>query len=224
MTHTTIFLAATLILLSTLPAAAQVKKKPVSRAAPAVAPLMLAPAASEQLAAAALIIYGDYPCEFDKSLRISLNPKFEGYVDLLMDKQRFTLKPVLSHTGALRLEDVRGRLLVVQIPVKSMVMDTKIGKRLVDECVHETQSENRRKLAAAPPLPGLGIDPVKAAAEEAAALAASAAAAAAPASAASAAAASAAAASAAAASAPAAAEPPASAASGAGGGGGVTTR
>jgi len=82
---------------------------------------------------------------------------------------------VLSHTGALRLEDVRGRLLLVQIPVKSMVMDVKIGRRLVDDCTHETQFENRRKLAAAPALPGLGIDPEKTAAD-AAALAASAAA------------------------------------------------
>lgn len=167
MPHPAILLAATLTLLTTLPAAPQIKKKPVSRAAPVVAPLVLPPAGSEQVAAAALIIYGHYTCEFDKSLRVSLNPNFEGYVDLLLDKQLFTLKPVLSQTGALRLEDVRGRLLVVQIPVKSMVLDIKLGQRLVDECVHETQSENRRKLAAAPPLPGLGIDPEKAAAEAA---------------------------------------------------------
>ena len=175
MKRTAILLASTLILLVVLPAAAQVKKKPATRAVPVVAPLVLPPADSEQLAAAALILFGDYACEFDKSLRVGLNPKFDGYVDLLFDKQLFTLKPVLSHTGALRLEDVRGRLLLVQIPVKSMVMDVKIGRRLVDDCTHETQLENRRKLAAAPALPGLGIDPEKAAAD-AAALAASAAA------------------------------------------------
>ena len=175
MKRTAILLASTLILLVVLPAAAQVKKKPATRAVPVVAPLVLPPADSEQLAAAALILFGDYACEFDKSLRVSLNPKFDGYVDLLFDKQLFTLKPVLSNTGALRLEDVRGRLLLVQIPVKSMVMDVKIGRRLVDDCTHETQLENRRKLAAAPALPGLGIDPEKAAAD-AAALAASAAA------------------------------------------------
>jgi len=175
MKRTPILLATTLTLLVVLPAAAQVKKMPATRAVPVVAPLVLPPAASEQLAAAAFILFGDYACEFDKSLRVSLNPKFDGYVDLLFDKQLFTLKPVLSHTGALRLEDVRGRLLLVQIPVKSMVMDVKIGRRLVDDCTHETQFENRRKLAAAPALPGLGIDPEKTAAD-AAALAASAAA------------------------------------------------
>jgi len=175
MKRTAILLATTLTLLVVPPAAAQVKKKPAIRAVPVVAPLVLPLAASEQLAASALILFGDYACESDKSLRVSLNPKFDGYVDLLFDKQLFTLKPVLSHTGALRLEDVRGRLLVVQISVKSMVMDVKIGRRLADDCTHETQFENRRKLAAAPALPGLGIDPEKTAAD-AAALAASAAA------------------------------------------------
>lgn len=167
MNRTAIILGTTLALLVALPAAAQAKKKPVPRAVPVVAPLVLPSADSEQLAAAALTIFGDYACEFGKSLRVSPNPKFDGYVDLLFDKQLFTLKPVLSHTGALRLEDVRGRLLLVQIAVKSMVMDVKIGQRLVDDCVHETQSENRRQLAAAPPQPGLGIDTDKAAADAA---------------------------------------------------------
>ena len=146
MNRTAIILATTLALLVALPAAAQAKKKPARRAVPVVAPLVLPPATSEQLAAAALILLGDYACEFGKSLRVSLNPKFDGYVDLLFDKQLFTLKPVLSHTGALLLEDVRGRLLLVQIAVKSMVMDVKIGQRRVDDCVHETHSENRRQL------------------------------------------------------------------------------
>jgi hypothetical protein len=167
MIRTAITLATTLTLLAAMPAAVLAKQKPPPQAMPMPAPLVLPPAGSEQLAAAALIFFGDYACEFGRSLHVSLNPKFDGYVDLLLDKQRFTLKPVLSHTGALRLEDVQGRLLVVQIAVKSMVMDEKIRQRLVDDCVHETQTENRRQLAAAPARPGLGIDPDKAAAEAA---------------------------------------------------------
>ncbi|MDP3226285.1 MAG: hypothetical protein Q8M96_24405, partial [Rubrivivax sp.] len=122
MNRTAITLATSLALLAAPPVAAQARKKPVPRVVPVAAPLVLPPAAGEQLAAAALILFGDYACEHGKSLRVSLNPKFDGYVDLLFDKQLFTLKPVLSHTGALRLEDVRGRLLLVQIAIKSMVM------------------------------------------------------------------------------------------------------
>ena len=168
MNRTAIIFATSLALLVALPVAAQTKKKPVRRTVPAVVPLILPPADSEQLAAAALTIFGDYACEFGKSLHVSRSPKIDGYVDLLFDKQLFTLKPVLSHTGALRLEDVRARLLLVQIDVKSMVMDVKTGRRLVDDCVHEMQSENRRQLAAAPAGPGLGIDSDNAAADAAA--------------------------------------------------------
>jgi hypothetical protein len=168
MKHIAITLATTLALLVALPSSAQPKKKPVPRTGPARAPLVLPPAPSEQLAAAALTLFGDYACEFGKSLRVSLNPKFDGYVDLLFDKQMFTLKPVLSHTGALRLEDVRGRLLLVQIAFKSMVMDVRIGQRLIDDCVHQTQFENRRQPAVAPARPDSGIDPDKAAADAAA--------------------------------------------------------
>lgn len=158
-------------------AAQQAPKKPARRAPPPAAPppLVLAPAAGEQLAAAALTYYGDYACEFKQTLQVSLNPRVGGYVDVRFGKQLHTMKPVLSSTGAVRLEDVRGRVLLVQIAQKSMLLDVQVGRRLVDECVHETQAENRKAMAAAPPVPGLGIapdstpDPVPAAASAAAA-------------------------------------------------------
>ena len=159
MTHALILL---LILLTALSADAQgVPKKPVRRVPPLV-PLVLPPAPGEQLAAAAMTYFGDYACEFDQSLLVSLNPRFDGYVDVRFGKQLHTMKPVLSQTGALRLEDVRGRLLLLQIGVKSMLFDVQAGRRLVDECVHERQAENRRAIAAAPPQPGLGIEPGRA--------------------------------------------------------------
>ena len=49
------------------------------------------------------------------------------------------MKPVLSSTGALRLEDVKGQTLLLQIANKSMLMDQKAGRRVVDGCVHEKQ-------------------------------------------------------------------------------------
>ncbi len=68
-----------------------------------------------------------------------MNPKFPGYVDVNYQKKVFTMKPVSSSTGALRLEDVKGNTLLLQIANKSMLMDVKAGKRLVDGCVHEKQ-------------------------------------------------------------------------------------
>lgn len=168
MTRTLITLLA---LLTAFAAQAQTARgKPLRRAAPPKVPQIVLPAApGEQLAAAALTYFGDYACEFNQKLQVALTPGSDGYVDVQFGKQRYTMKPVLSQTGALRLEDVRGRMLLLQIAMKSMLMDVQSGHRLVDDCMHEKQSENRRTMAAAPPQPGLGIDPVKTAADAAAA-------------------------------------------------------
>jgi hypothetical protein len=48
---------------------------------------------------------------------------------------------VLSSTGAVRLEDVRGEALMVQIAAKSMLLNVKTGQRIVDACVSPKQRE-----------------------------------------------------------------------------------
>ena len=103
-----------------------------------------------------------------------------GYVDVRFGKLKYTMKPVLSTTGALRFEDVDGRALMIQIPSKSMLMDVRQGRRLVDECMHDSSAWRARRPRPTQAKPGIGIDPSKAALEaEAAAAAASVAAAAA---------------------------------------------
>jgi hypothetical protein len=56
---------------------------------------------------------------------------------------------VLSSTGALRLEAVKGNTLLLQIANKSMLMDQKAGRRVVDGCVHEKQRASADAVAAA---------------------------------------------------------------------------
>lgn len=101
--------------------------------------LPLPPAEGEQNAAASMTHFGAYDCEFSQSVTVAMNPKYDGYIDVNFGKQKFTMKPVLSSTGALRLEDVKGQTMMLQIAYKSMLMDVKAGRRLVDECVHEKQ-------------------------------------------------------------------------------------
>jgi len=136
--------------------------------APVEAPLP--PAPGEQIAAAAMAHFGSYDCEFNQTVSVDINHKHDGYVDVKHGKSTWVMKPVLSQTGALRLEDVKGRMLMLQIANKSMLMDTQIGRRLVDNCVHEKQ----RHVAQPAASESLGIDPVKAAAAAAAASAAAA--------------------------------------------------
>ncbi len=145
------------------PAQAQAPAKPApakaAAARPAARPVAptLPAAGSEQIATAELAHYGDYECEFGEVITVEKTPRHEGYIDVRHKKTAATMKPVLSSTGAVRLEDVTGRLLMLQIANKSMLMDTKIGQRLVDGCVHEKQ----REAASRPPAQSLGIEQKK---------------------------------------------------------------
>lgn len=113
--------------------------KAPAKAVPAPPP-PLAEADADQLAATEMAHLGTYDCEFKQSVSITRNTT-PGYLDVMWQKFTFTMKPVLSSTGALRMEDVTGRTLMIQIGNKSMLMDTKVGQRLVDECVHPKQRE-----------------------------------------------------------------------------------
>lgn len=115
----------------------QAQPKPAAKPAPRVLP----EASPEQLAAAQMAHYGDYMCEFDQKLNVGIHKDRGGYVDVQFKGRTYVMKPVLSSTGALRLEDVGGRTLMIQIANKSMLMDTKIGQRMVDECIHPNMTK-----------------------------------------------------------------------------------
>jgi hypothetical protein len=64
-----------------------------------------------------------------------------------MRRQTWLMKPVASDTGAVRLEDVKGQALLVQIPVKSMLMNVRTGQRILDGCQHAVQRAAGREPA-----------------------------------------------------------------------------
>lgn len=148
------------------PAAAKAKaatpakgRKPAAKTPPPPPPLP--EANEEQLSAAKQAYLGKYECEFKQTIEIEPNVKHAGYIDVAYKKELITMKPVLSTTGALRLEDVTGRTLMVQIANKSMLLDVKAGQRLVDDCIHPEQRAaiEAARAASAPAGPGLGITP-----------------------------------------------------------------
>jgi membrane-bound inhibitor of C-type lysozyme len=153
----TLAIAAALCLGATAAAAQTAPAKPAAKPAAKAAAKKAAPAAAaalpaadaEQLAAAERAHLGEYQCEFSQSIDVSMNPKSNGYVDVKHNKQVWTMKPVVSSTGAVRLEDVKGQTLLLQIANKSMLMDTKAGRRVVDGCIHEKQRESAAAVAAA---------------------------------------------------------------------------
>ena len=121
-------------------------KKPPAKPAPRKPePPPLPAAGEEQREAFKLVHLGRYECEFKQVLDVAPSPRAESYVDVTLGKQTWTMKPVLSSTGARRLEDVDGAMLVVQIAYKSMLMDVKAGRRVADECVHAEQLAARQR-------------------------------------------------------------------------------
>lgn len=116
-------------------------KAPAARASsrkPALAPPAATP---EQLDAAERVFYGLHRCEFAQSVDVAIDPELPGYVRVKFGKLTYVTKPVLSSTGAIRLEDVEGETLMVQIITKSMLLNVKAGHRLVDECVSARHHE-----------------------------------------------------------------------------------
>jgi hypothetical protein len=106
--------------------------KPVAEQAPTAAD-------PEQLRAAERVLFGDYDCEFDQKLKVNLDARYPGYVQVLGVGVDFLMKPVASSTGAIRLEDVKSIGLLLQVAGKSMLMNTKTGQRMMDNCVHPEQ-------------------------------------------------------------------------------------
>ncbi len=122
------------------PAAKRAAVKSASQPNPEPA-ATLSTADPEQLLAAAQTYLGAYDCEFKQTLSITRHPT-DGYVVVTFSSKAYTMKPVRSPTGAVRLEEVgNGPMLMVQIPAKSMLMDTVRGRRIVDACVNEVQAK-----------------------------------------------------------------------------------
>ncbi len=121
------------------PAAKPAAKTAVAaKAAPATE---IAPATPEQVAAAERVFYGDYQCEFKQMVYIKASEQHPAYVELKHGTSTYLMKPVVSPTGAVRLEDVKNNTLMVQISSKSMLMNVTSGTRMLDGCVCPKQRE-----------------------------------------------------------------------------------
>ena len=125
----------------TAPAKPAAKAAAPAKAAPAKPEMIIPDAYPEQVKAAELVYYGKYDCEFNQTVDIAQSPKHPAYVTVKHGKGEWLMKPVLSSTGAVRLEAVKGETLMVQIASKSMLLNTMTARRIVDDCVSPKQRE-----------------------------------------------------------------------------------
>lgn len=94
---------------------------------------------AEQLGTADRVLLGQSRCEFNQSVNVAAVPGQKGWFNVEYKGKSYLMAPEHTTTGAVRLEDKKAGMMWLQIANKSMLMNSKIGQRMVDNCVHPSQ-------------------------------------------------------------------------------------
>lgn len=78
-------------------------------------------------------------CEFQQTVLVEPSPAQPGAFRVRFRSQTYNMVPEETSTGAVRLADARAGVVWIQIPVKSMLMNTRLGQRMVDACMQPGQ-------------------------------------------------------------------------------------
>lgn len=123
----------------------------VAASASAVVPSAELPALStEQLAIAEKVHVGRIPCELSAHVTLIANPDATGRFVLEIGKHRYAMEPVVTSTGAVRLEDLSAGAVWLQLANKSMLMNQKLGQRIADDCMNPQQLQVAQALLHTP--------------------------------------------------------------------------
>lgn len=107
-----------------------------------------------ELAIAQRVESGLIQCELGAFVTVAADVAMPGFFDVHGKTFRFRMVPVVTSTGAIRLEDARAGAVWLQLSNKSMLMSQKTGSRLADACVTPAQALVAAAMEKAPP-PGL---------------------------------------------------------------------
>ena len=133
---------------------APAKKTPVAKAQPTSSRAQLKSAANQvatgmiaaeaaltpaELAIAERVHTGRIPCELGASVTVSADTASPGRFHVEGKGFKYYMTPVATTTGTVRLEDIKGGAVWLQIANKSMLMNQKLGQRMADECMSSQQ-------------------------------------------------------------------------------------
>jgi len=93
----------------------------------------------EELAIAERVHVGRIACELGAFVNVSADKANPGHFQVEGKGFKYHMTPVVSSTGAVRLEDTQRGAVWLQIANKSMLMNQKLGQRLADECMSPAQ-------------------------------------------------------------------------------------
>ena len=87
-----------------------------------------------QLSIADRVMTGVADCEFKEKVDVEKIPGHTGNFKVTYNHKSYTMVPEETTTGAIRLVDLSGAVVWIQIPMKSMLMNQKEHHRMVDNC------------------------------------------------------------------------------------------
>ena len=135
-----------------------VANQAVRHAAPVRAEQPAAPLGQEELGIAQRVHQGHLSCELGASVRIEPDQAQPGYFNVLGKGFHYRMHPVVTSTGAIRLEDRQAGAVWLQLANKSMLMDQKKGQRLADDCAHPDQMAFAAQMKNNPPPPLIEVN------------------------------------------------------------------
>jgi hypothetical protein len=106
----------------------------------------------DRTAVAAQVHTGHMVCELGNSVNVTPDPQHPGHFHVQMHKHSYHMSPVVSATGAVRLEDSQAGAMWLQLSNKSMLMNSKLGQRMADECQSPDQMAVAEAMKLAPPV------------------------------------------------------------------------
>lgn len=95
----------------------------------------------------------DYNCALGDKVTIFSNAEDDKHIALRWNKRLMRLTRVETTTGAHRFENRRQGMVWIGIPAKGILLDSRKGQQLANEC----KSAEQLKPSDAPAAPGLGI-------------------------------------------------------------------
>lgn len=113
--------------------AAQQDQVPVTDTKPVLPQLFKSPAATQPTWATQLVT-GNFNCELGNKVELRMDGRVTDGVTLVWKGDSYMMNPVSTTTGAVRLENKGEGLVWIQIPSKSMLLNSKIGQQLANDC------------------------------------------------------------------------------------------
>lgn len=94
---------------------------------------------ANQLTISSRVLTGVAQCEFNQTVEVRPVKDKPGHFRVEYKNVAYVMTPEETTTGAVRLYDKRSRVVWLQIPSKSMMMDQGAGRRMVDSCQQTEQ-------------------------------------------------------------------------------------